>query len=80
MLSTFIVVCPHCGCSVEIVEVNCAIFRHAVYKDTGAQVDPHAPKELCDALAAAGRIHGCGQPFRVIQGTGGWAAVECDYL
>ncbi len=77
---TFYVLCPHCACSVEIAEVNCAIFRHAVYKDTGAQVNPHTPKEECDRLVVEGRVHGCGRPFRVVQENGGWKAVLCDYI
>ena len=45
-----IVICPHCQIPVEILEINCAIFRHAIYKDTFKQIDPHLSKERCDYL------------------------------
>jgi hypothetical protein len=38
----FMITCPHCGDSVLIEQINCRIFRHAVYKNTGEQMDPHA--------------------------------------
>jgi hypothetical protein len=60
--------CPHCGLPVEIIESNCCIFRHGVYKDTLRQIDPHMPKEQCDALYESGKIYGCGQPFRLVKG------------
>ena len=37
----YIVLCPHCGDSILIEQINCRIFRHAVYKTTGEQMDPH---------------------------------------
>ncbi len=74
------VTCPHCDCFVEIVAVNCAIFRHGVYKATKEQVNPHASKEVCDALVASGQIEGCGRPFRIFQEDGCWKAVACDYV
>jgi hypothetical protein len=77
-----IVECPHCKCFVEIAEVNCAIFRHGIYKQNGQQMNPHLPKAECDRLVATGAIHGCGRPFQVKQGAtvGELVAEVCDYI
>ncbi len=56
--------CPHCGGLVEIVEINCGIFRHST------QVGPHAPKEMCDKVT-----DGCGKPFEFKDGK----LIICDY-
>lgn len=79
---TIIFTCPHCkhiGVVVE-KEINCAIFRHGVYIKTMKQIDPHAPKKLCDELAMKNLIHGCGKPFRLIKASGAWVAEVCDYI
>jgi hypothetical protein len=59
--------CPHCNnlVTVSIGEVNCGIFRHAVYKNTGKQVPPHSSQEKCEALIKANKVYGCGKPFRI---------------
>ena len=77
--------CPHCLGSVVVhcQEVNCQIFRHAVLKDSGAQVSPHASKVELEALVEQDRIHGCGLPFRIVkeQGSTTWTHAEsCDYI
>lgn len=72
----FIVVCPHCLCQVEIQDINCGIFRHAIYKDTNEQIPPHTSKEICDRLFIENRVYGCAKPFK-IEGT---VAVACDYI
>jgi len=71
-----IVDCPHCFASILIAEVNCAIFRHGVFKETHEQIPPHLPKEECDALVRDDRIFGCGKPFKLVDGK----AVECEYI
>lgn len=81
----FIVSCPHCGGQIEIVEINCAIFRHAYFKKNMEQIPPHAPKEECDELVAQGKIFGCGGPFRLVKAdlngnNGSWHAEACDYI
>ena len=75
-----IVQCPHCQCDVIIEEINCQIFRHGVYKLTGQQIPPHAPKSECDAASAEDRIYGCGKPFRIDYIEDKWVAVVCDYI
>ena len=78
---TLLVTCPHCQGTVEILEINCAIFRHGVYKRTGRQLPPHAPKSECDAAAEQGLLDGCGKPFRIqANANHGYDAVPCDYI
>ncbi len=79
--------CPHAGCGVAIqvhrLQVHCAIFRCGVLRRSGRQIDPHLPREACEALARGGEIYGCGRPFRLVPLEGGGAAhrVEvCDYI
>lgn len=74
---TLIVYCPHCGGAVWVTEINCRIFRHGVLKETGIQMDPHAPKEVCDDMVDKGLIYGCGKPFWLDEAN---VAIACDYL
>ena len=66
--------CPHCGGKIIIMEINCGIFRHAVYKDTFMQVNPHMPKTDLEAISH--QIYGCGKPFRIIDNK----PIICDYI
>jgi len=66
--------CPHCHITIEIIEINCGIFRCGVYKKTGEQIPPHLPKEQCDVLGDT--IWGCGKPFRY----DGKQLEPCDYV
>lgn len=72
--------CPHCHGHILVhkFEVNCAIFRHGVYKTTGQPIPPHLPKAECDRLASSELIEGCGKPFRLVQEP--VRAVPCDYI
>ena len=75
--------CPHCSVMIVInkKEINCAIFRHAVLKETGKQLDPHASKETCDDMAKKGKIYGCGKPFKLVRiDSLEWKAIKCDYI
>ena len=72
--------CPHCECEVEIVELNCRIFRHGVFKASGAQVNPHAPKAECDELFEKNMIYGCGKPLRIKETENGYVVEVCDYI
>jgi hypothetical protein len=68
--------CPHCGISIEIVELNCGIFRCGIYKATGEQVSPHLSKEGCETLKNNDKIWGCCKPFKYEDGK----LVVCDYI
>lgn len=65
-----IVKCPHCFCYIEILEVNCGIFRHGADENFN-QIPPHAPKEICKK-----KVYGCGKPFKIINNE----AIKCDYI
>mgnify|MGYP000002831721 CR=1 FL=1 len=76
----YIVICPHCDNLIEILQLNCQIFRHGVYKKDYKQMNPHAPKNVCDNVVEKGLIYGCGKPFRVIKKEHASEAVICDYI
>jgi len=87
----FVIECPHCQDNIVIYEqeINCSIFRHAVFKKDGLQLPPHAPKQVCDKLKELDLIYGCGKPFRIIKSvihdvSGGVSehleGMICDYI
>ena len=82
MFKGFEVQCPHCKEYVIIEQVNCAIFRHGVFKSNMSQINPHLSKSECDNLATNGLIYGCGKPFKIIKenGKNEWKAIDCDYI
>jgi len=75
-----IVICPHCSDPVEIVQLNCCIFRHAVLKSNNSQINPHASLEECTRLISNNMIYGCGKPFRIITNESAFEAIICDYI
>jgi hypothetical protein len=78
-----IINCPHCNIPVEVLEMNCRIFRCGIYKKGFKQIDPHMIKEDCDRLARDGVIYGCGKPFKVNlieRIDGSCSVVACDYI
>lgn len=72
--------CPHCGFIVKIIKKNCGIFRHGMYKKNNKQIDPHAPKKLCDKLIRKNLIYGCGKPFRLVIIDDKYQAEICEYI
>jgi len=62
---TFLIECPHCNQSIEVIETNCCIFRCGVYKETFQQINPHLEKNMCDELVKKDLIYGCGKPFQL---------------
>jgi hypothetical protein len=76
--SIFVVKCPHCGIFVEVVELNCRIFRCGIYKNNYTQINPHMPKKDCEELVLNNSIYGCGKPFKIPEGS--TEPVECDYI
>lgn len=71
-----IVQCPHCEMFIEVLELNCKIFRCGIYKDTYLQIPPHLPKEECDRLFCENLIYGCGRPFIITENI----PKKCDYI
>jgi hypothetical protein len=81
-MEEIVVKCPHCTGSVLIMsnEINCAIFRHGVYKKNYKQINPHEKKEICDKLLKEDLIFGCGKPFRLEKTDKSYCACICDYI
>jgi DNA-directed RNA polymerase subunit RPC12/RpoP len=75
-----IIECPHCKDVVLIEKLNCCIFRHAIMKDTGKQIDPHSSKEICSNLYNKKLIWGCGKPFKIIKNEKEIIVDICDYI
>jgi len=74
--------CPHCLAWIEIESINCAIFRHAVYKQGLTGINPHMSKIDCENLVNNDLVYGCGKPFKLI-GTdknGEYQAIICGYI
>jgi hypothetical protein len=80
METQILVKCPHCNDSVIIEQVNCAIFRHGIYKHNLQQIDPHMKKENCHELINNNEIYGCGKPFFIKKINNQWEAEMCDYI
>ena len=73
--------CPHCDIMIEVIELNCCIFRCGIYKSNGKQIDPHLSKDNCDKLVLNKEIYGCGKPFKVVKKEDGtMVCVECGYI
>jgi hypothetical protein len=67
MSSSLYIQCPHCERVIEIIELNCCIFRCGVYcYDINKQIDSHLGKEECEDLVRQEMIYGCGKPFQII--------------
>lgn len=75
-----IINCPHCNEYIEIIELNCGIFRHGVYKSNDEQIDPHLSKENCDYLFNNNLIYGCSKPFQIIIDENKIEVKICDYI
>jgi hypothetical protein len=72
--------CPHCHVYILIEKLNCGIFRHAILKKNGMQVNPHAPKNECDFYISNQLVYGCCKPFKIIQNAGKFEIEICDYI
>jgi hypothetical protein len=73
--------CPHCDIIIEVLELNCKIFRCGIFKDSLTQINPHLHKIECDRLITEDLIYGCGKPFRVdIDSQGEYISSICDYI
>ena len=72
-----IITCPHCEQYIEILELNCCIFRCGVYKQTSNQINPHLDEKSCKELKKKDLIYGCGKPFKVLPNN---TVIICDYI
>ncbi len=73
--------CPHCGVQVSVLnsEINCGIFRHAVFKNL-KPVDPHASRKFLEELQRKNEVIGCCNPFRLSIIDGVVIVEKCDYI
>lgn len=77
-----LVKCPNCYEFVEILALNCRIFRHGVYKHNMEQISPHSSKIDCENLVQNDQIYGCGKPFKLTfnEISNKFEAIICDYI
>ena len=75
-------ICPHCNelFVVNTKEINCGIFRHAVYKNNMKPINPHETKEKCEQLVNQNLVFGCAKPFKIIQELNKFTVEICDYI
>ena len=71
--------CPNCNIMIEVVELNCCIFRCGIYKINYTQIPSHSTREECDRLNKNNEIYGCGKPFRILQTNTKYIIETCDY-
>lgn len=74
--------CPHCQIFfiVDKKDLNCMIFRHAVFKKNMEPINPHSPKKVCDDLVNKNLVIGCAKPIKIIQNNDTYEAIICDYI
>jgi len=81
--------CPHCGIGIQVLALNCRVFRCGVYKNSGKnsskffqkQIKPHLKKVECDRLVEQGLIYGCGKPFKIIRTEDNqFKPISCGYI
>lgn len=74
--------CPHCEQYILVHqnEINCKIFRHAVYKHNLLPINPHSSKKVCEKLLQKNKIYGCGKPFRLVENDGNFIVEICEYI
>ena len=82
---THIIQCPHCSdiIIIDSKDINCGIFRHAVYRTNLQQLNPHASELECKSLVDRGSILGCGKPFQVTRSLSNPSELIvniCDYI
>jgi len=75
-------ICPHCKdyFIVNKKDINCAIFRHAVFKKNFHPINPHETKEKCQELVDNNLVFGCAKPFKLILNNDKYEAEICDYI
>lgn len=61
-------VCPHCESGVVMLESEIACRRaiHAVLRDSFQQVNPHAPRSLCEQLLKENKVFGCCRSIEIV--------------
>ena len=73
--------CPHCSQEIVVFvkDINCRIFRHAIFKDSYKQIDPHLSLENCQKLINENKVYGCAKPFEILIKNEKYFVTICDY-
>lgn len=79
-MESLYIYCPHCKSLIEILEINCSIFRHGIFKNNYIQINPHSSQELCQYYIDNDLIYGCGKPFKLVLNNDKYDAIACDYI
>lgn len=81
-MESLVLECPHCLnlVFIEKKDINCAIFRHAIFKNSFEPIPPHSSKEYCDDLLDRKLVYGCAKPFQLVFENHTFMAKKCDYL
>lgn len=79
---TFYFNCPYCNGNIQIEknELNCRIFRHAIFRHDGNQLNPHAPQKECERVVEQNLVYGCAKPFKIINIDGKETIIKCEYI
>ena len=74
--------CPHCNNTIIVCtsEINCGIFRHAVFKSNLQQINPHESKEVCDKYVVEDLVYGCAKPFKITKQNDNYVIQICNYV
>jgi DNA-directed RNA polymerase subunit RPC12/RpoP len=72
-----IIQCPNCGQFIEILELNCRIFRCGVLKHNNEQINAHLNEKECTKLKKNDLIYGCGKPFQILENN---TVIICEYI
>ncbi len=74
--------CPHCKDPIVVYsnEINCGIFRHAVFKSNLQQINSHETKENCDKHIANNLVYGYAKPFQLIKQNNNYVIQICNYI
>jgi hypothetical protein len=77
-----IIKCPHCDGTIliNVKDLNCMIFRHAIFKETNNQINPHSSQIECENYINNNKIYGCGKPFKVLIVDLTYISEICDYI
>ena len=63
--------CPHCSIQIDIVKINCGIFRCGLYVLKNGkikQIPPHSNEEKVKKIFNKYKVYGCGKPFKYNNG------------
>jgi hypothetical protein len=61
-------------------EINCGIFRHAIFKSNLQQINPHETKENCNKYIANNLVYGCAKSFQLIKQNNNYVIQIWNYI